>query len=307
MAATTIECPQCHFKNSDDAEFCEQCGAELPAPVASASAATQVSSYGGAIAASQPQVDGLVCPKCKAPYVPGDIFCFNCGNDLRNLPGNTVAAAPTASGTPAVTPTSSATPVANAQPAATAAAANNMSEDDWDKAFEHPATLAATPVAAAATPVAVTSVATPVTPVQAPDPVQNGASSSNGSAFSAPVATATPVSTTATVGVTQLTLNVSGPYGQQIVEFQGRELLLGRTDAKTRVFPDVNLDDSAASRRHVSVWLEPGDEQFYVQDLESANGTNLNGNEIDPGIPVKLNNGDILKIGTRYSIQIHIS
>jgi hypothetical protein len=292
MAATTIECPQCHFQNSDDAEFCEQCGAELPAPVASANIATQVASYGGAIAAAQPQADALVCPKCKAPYVPGDIFCFNCGNDLRNLPGNTVAAAASANGTPAATPAANATPVATAQ----TAAANGMSEDDWDKAFENPAT----PVQA--------TVQTPVvtaTPVPTADPGQNGSANN---AFSAPTVVATPVSSpAATAGVTQLTLNVSGPYGQQTVEFQGRELLLGRTDAKTRVFPDVNLDDSAASRRHVSVWLEAGDAQFYVQDLESANGTSLNGNEIDPGVPIKLNNGDILKIGTRYSIQIHIS
>jgi hypothetical protein len=300
MAATTIECPQCHFKNSDDAEFCEQCGAELPAPVASANVATQVASYSGAIAAAQPQEDALVCPKCKAPYVPGDIFCFNCGNDLRNLPGNTVAAASGANGTSAAAPTANSTPVATATPAA---AANGMSEDDWDKAFENPATAAATP-APTPTPVAA------ATPAPTADPVQNGSSAnnSNNNAFSAPTVVATPVSTpTATAGTTQLTLNVSGPYGQQIVEFQGRELLLGRTDAKTRVFPDVNLDDSAASRRHVSVWLESGEGQFYVQDLESANGTSLNGNDIDPGVPIKLNNGDILKIGTRYSIQIHIS
>ena len=85
----TIECPQCHHKNPDDAEFCEQCGAELPvaASVTNTSAATQVANFGGQFQA-QPAADELVCPKCKAPYVPGDVFCFNCGNDLRNLPGN---------------------------------------------------------------------------------------------------------------------------------------------------------------------------------------------------------------------------
>jgi pSer/pThr/pTyr-binding forkhead associated (FHA) protein len=101
-------------------------------------------------------------------------------------------------------------------------------------------------------------------------------------------------------------LNISGPYGDEVVEWKGRELLLGRSDPKTRIFPDVNLDDSAASRRHMSIWKESADGLYYAQDLESANGTILNGRDLKPGEPTELHNGDILKIGTRYTIQVQI-
>jgi pSer/pThr/pTyr-binding forkhead associated (FHA) protein len=108
-------------------------------------------------------------------------------------------------------------------------------------------------------------------------------------------------------GSGKLTLQISGPYGDEKVDWKGTEILLGRNDAKTRVFPEVNLDDNAASRRHLSIWKDDADSLFYAQDLESANGTLLNGRDLVPGEPTQLNNGDILKIGTRYSIKVQIS
>lgn len=120
----------------------------------------------------------------------------------------------------------------------------------------------------------------------------------------APPAAASPASST---GPGTLTLHIAGPYGDETVTWQDKEILLGRNDAKTRVFPEVNLDDSAASRRHLAVWLEDIDSKYYAQDLESANGTLLNGRDLKPGEPTILNDGDVLKIGTRYTIQVRIS
>lgn len=308
FSMVTIECPQCHHKNPDDAEFCEQCGAELPvaAQVSSAGAATQVASFGGQNQA-QAGADELVCPKCKAPYVPGDVFCFNCGNDLRNLPGNHPAASPAIASQPNGAVANNAAPMAttvNTPPADT-----GMNEDAWDKAFSNPATASATPAASVGS-----MVANPMADPAVSEPSTNvtPASSGNDNAFAVPPTPAptivNPTQTGAAAGpVSHLTLTVNGPYGVQTVEFVGRELLLGRTDAKTRVFPDVNLDDAAASRRHAAVWLEDQEGQFYVQDLESSNGTSLNGKDLEPGNQLKLTNNDILKIGTRYSIQVHIS
>lgn len=91
------------------------------------------------------------------------------------------------------------------------------------------------------------------------------------------------------------------------VTYIGRELLLGRQDIKTRIFPDVALDDAASSRRHLAIWQEASDEKFYAQDLESSNGTLLNDSDMPPGEPVQLKNGDVIKIGTRYNIQITIA
>lgn len=309
----TIECPQCHHKNPDDAEFCEQCGAELPVAVGSVAATNSANAGSSFIGnGSQPQAtaDDMVCPNCKAPYVQGDVFCFNCGQDLRNLPGNQAAASnPAQAAISAPAQNQAALPANNNVPANSSAnnqpAGNDVSIDDWDKAFSNPGSSSSS-----ANPASAGNSVTPA-PVStngaAPQAASAFGATANGNAFSAPVASVNnPVQTTATAPQ-QLMLDVNGPYGNQKVEYTGRELLLGRTDVKTRIFPDVNLDDSAASRRHLSVWFEPGDAGFFVQDLESANGTNLNGQDIEPGVPVKLNNGDILKVGTRYNIQVHIS
>ncbi len=129
-----------------------------------------------------------------------------------------------------------------------------------------------------------------------------------GNAFGAPPALAVqsaPPSNAGTGGA--LILFVTGPHGDEKVEWKNKEILLGRNDAKTRVFPEVNLDDSAASRRHLSIWLDDIDSRYYAQDLESANGTMLNDRDLKPGEPTILNNGDVLKIGTRYSIKVQIS
>jgi hypothetical protein len=128
-----------------------------------------------------------------------------------------------------------------------------------------------------------------------------------GNAFGAPPAPPVQSAPAASTGTGTLTLQITGPYGEETVTWTGKEILLGRNDAKTRVFPEVNLDDSAASRRHLAVWLEDIDNQYYAQDLESANGTLLNGRDLKPGEPTALNNGDVLKIGTRYTIQVQIS
>ena len=89
--------------------------------------------------------------------------------------------------------------------------------------------------------------------------------------------------------------------------YSGKELLLGRRDPKTRIFPDVNLDDAASSRRHLSIWQEEGDGYFYAQDLESSNGTMRNGQDMPPGEPVQLADSDVIKVGTRYTIQVRIT
>lgn len=283
----TIICTQCKHSNPDDAEFCENCGAQLPvggiAPVAAAVPTT---------VAATPAVDKMVCPNCQAPFAVGDVFCFNCGYDLRNEPANRPAGqavaqpiaqpqATAVAATPAVAPAQ----VTAVAPAVTPPAAPDVSEDDWDKAFE-----GGDPIVVAQPPVAPTPTVTPpVAPVVSPP-------------------TPDPAAPTIVGSVpTSLKLNVLGPYGTEIVEWKGMELLLGRQDAKTRVFPHVNLDDGAASRRHLSLWKDETDGYFYAQDLESSNGSILNSKDMAPGEPLQLKDSDIIKIGTRYTIEVKIS
>ncbi len=72
------------------------------------------------------------------------------------------------------------------------------------------------------------------------------------------------------------------------VEPDDRATTVGRS-----VGCDIRLDDSEVSRRHVRIRF--ADNQFSVQDLNSANGTRLNGRFIETS---PLNHGDKLRIGT---------
>ena len=314
---TTITCPQCHHVNPDDTEFCEQCGAQLPVAVAvgasSANAMTPAAAPQGQASAGS----ALICPTCQAPLAPGDEFCFNCGTDVRNLTSQTPA-----------TPTGPqpAAPVTTPDPNAMTDDALNkaLSQIDNGPSGQNPATHV-NQVGPEAQPAVVPPQAPPNPPVGATSggslPAQPGvAGGVAANAFGMPPAPATPTPpppaassngnpTAAPVGASsgQLHLQITGPYGEEAVDWSDHEILLGRNDPKTRVFPDVNLDDSAASRRHLSIWKEPVDGMYYAQDLESANGTSLNGQDLRPGEATLLHDGDVLKIGTRYNIQVKIS
>ncbi len=78
------------------------------------------------------------------------------------------------------------------------------------------------------------------------------------------------------------------------------ELLIGRADPVSRVFPDVDLTphggyEAGVSRKHCIIRYANG--QFTVEDLESTNGTKLNGKFIQPKVPHQLNDGDELVLG----------
>ncbi|MDD4169074.1 MAG: FHA domain-containing protein [Desulfotomaculaceae bacterium] len=69
----------------------------------------------------------------------------------------------------------------------------------------------------------------------------------------------------------------------------GQEVLLGR-DRRC----DINIAASFASARHARIYLKEG--QYWLEDLESTNGTFLN--EIPVDKPIVLANGDIIRIGS---------
>jgi pSer/pThr/pTyr-binding forkhead associated (FHA) protein len=104
--------------------------------------------------------------------------------------------------------------------------------------------------------------------------------------------------------VTTISFVVTSPEGETRVGFSGQELLCGRRDERMRIFPDIALEDPAASRRHLALFLEGG--KLCVQDLESGNGTVLNTTPIASGEPVELHDGDVLKIGEHISIRVEI-
>jgi pSer/pThr/pTyr-binding forkhead associated (FHA) protein len=83
---------------------------------------------------------------------------------------------------------------------------------------------------------------------------------------------------------------------------------LGRSAPASNVFPEIDLTDNAGSvktisRRHARI-IKKGS-RVFVEDLDSANGTFINGHKLDPYLPEALNDGDILQLG-RLNIQVNI-
>lgn len=83
---------------------------------------------------------------------------------------------------------------------------------------------------------------------------------------------------------------------------------LGRVDAASSVFPEVDLSDDSdishgVSRRHARILKQAG--MVVIEDMGSINGTFVNGKRLDPYLPEVLNDGDILQLG-RLLIEIKI-
>ena len=83
----------------------------------------------------------------------------------------------------------------------------------------------------------------------------------------------------------------------------GPESTIGRWDADSGVFPDVDLDrfdpESKISRRHARIVVDDG--EYTVEDLGSTNGTFINrGRRLLPGSTHPLKHGDELIIGKTF-------
>lgn len=83
---------------------------------------------------------------------------------------------------------------------------------------------------------------------------------------------------------------------------------LGRVDAASSVFPEVDLSDDSevalgVSRRHARILKQGG--MVVVEDMGSINGTFINGKRLDPYLPETLNDGDVLQLG-KLKIEVKI-
>jgi hypothetical protein len=79
-----------------------------------------------------------------------------------------------------------------------------------------------------------------------------------------------------------------------------RPAVLGRADALSGIYPDVDLDPFGAeaagvSRRHAR--LTDRDDHYWLEDLNSVNLTYLNDQRLTPDRPVRLKDGDLIRLG----------
>lgn len=87
------------------------------------------------------------------------------------------------------------------------------------------------------------------------------------------------------------------------------EAYIGRWDADSGIFPDVDLDsddpEAKVSRRHARITRRG--EQYFIEDLGSTNGTFINrGRRLLPGDRQPLNDDDEIIIGKTF-LRFHVT
>lgn len=84
--------------------------------------------------------------------------------------------------------------------------------------------------------------------------------------------------------------------------------LIGRADPVSNFYPDVDLTphgalENGVGRRHAQVAVQNG--RLFIEDLDSTNGTFINGQKLAPRTPHVLHNGDELRLG-RLVVRVQL-
>ncbi|HKP88088.1 MAG TPA: FHA domain-containing protein [Blastocatellia bacterium] len=100
----------------------------------------------------------------------------------------------------------------------------------------------------------------------------------------------------------RLIIERGGRVGREFT-ITGIETNIGRWDADSGIFPDVDLDEddpeAKISRRHARIINHNG--QYFIEDLGSTNGTFVNrGRRLLPGKRHMLQNGDEIIVGKTF-------
>jgi len=100
----------------------------------------------------------------------------------------------------------------------------------------------------------------------------------------------------------RLIIERGGRIGKEF-PITGIEANIGRWDADSGIFPDVDLDEDDAeakvSRRHARIVNH--NSQYFIEDLGSTNGTFVNrGRRLLPGKRHMLQNGDEIIVGKTF-------
>lgn len=66
---------------------------------------------------------------------------------------------------------------------------------------------------------------------------------------------------------------------------------------------DIQIEDPNLSRKHANLHLDGG--KITVEDLDSTNGTTVNGNKVEPNVKVPIAQGDVLAFGgVKLTLQL---
>lgn len=105
----------------------------------------------------------------------------------------------------------------------------------------------------------------------------------------------------------RLVVERGGRVGREF-SITGIETNIGRWDADSGIFPDIDLDEddpeAKISRRHARIVNH--DSQYFIEDLGSTNGTFVNrGRRLLPGKRQILQNGDEIIVGKTF-LKFHV-
>ncbi len=85
----------------------------------------------------------------------------------------------------------------------------------------------------------------------------------------------------------------NGGFEGMTYEISGLETLIGRNPTT-----DITLLDEGISREHAIIQYDPDADEYTVEDLQSTNGTKVNGKRVRSAV---LHSGDEVQVGhTRF-------
>lgn len=287
-------CSNCGSQQPDGAAFCDECGAALSGPPVAG-----VGVPAGGIPVGIPTVAASLCPVCGAQITPGEQFCNGCGSAVGSASG--------VPGTPA-TPADGGLPTVAASAAGGRTCSNCGATLESDSAFcdmcgaPVPAIAPAYGAAAPPLPPAHASPAVPgeyaPTMIAQPGQAVYPAPEPGGAGFSQPAPQ--PAAYAPPPVVVRGRLLISGSNATLPFPAGKGEVIIGREDPVSGVFPDIDLtdyggDECGVSRQHARIMVQG--ERFFIEDLNSTNFTFLNQQKLVPRQPQALASGDEIRFG----------
>ncbi len=128
-----------------------------------------------------------------------------------------------------------------------------------------------------------------------------GAPAAAAVAAPAPVDTAVPAAPVMTAAPAALVARLIVEADNQEFDLSGKDIvLIGREDAVSNIFPDVDLtphggEEGGVSRMHARIFVENG--QYMLEDENSTNFTFLNRQKLTAKTPTPLHDDDEIKLG----------
>lgn len=126
---------------------------------------------------------------------------------------------------------------------------------------------------------------------------QTSDSSAASAPVSSPAATAVSAPPVATATAPKLVVEADG----QTFDLAGKsEILIGREDPISNIYPDVDLtphggEEGGVSRLHAKIFLQAN--QYMIEDQNSTNFTFVNKQKLAPKTPTPINDGDEIRLG----------